>query len=124
MFTKMFYHSIIAVDTHDNCRIVPNPDQKDTDGDSIGDACDNCLDKPNSNQADKDEDGVGNACDNCRFEPNPDQTDSDGDGVGDACETKTQNTYHPADDDDMTSDEEKGLLVQIMEKLMEMYYNN
>lgn len=37
-------------------------------------------------QTDTDGDGVGNACDNCPTQPNPDQIDSDGDGIGDACE--------------------------------------
>ena len=106
---------------------MPNENQRDTDSDGYGDVCDNCPYQPNDNQADVDEDGVGNACDNCRFVPNRDQTDSDGDGVGDACQTQTQNAYYPmgrGDSDDKMTAEEKGLLVQIMEKLLDVYYSD
>jgi len=49
----------------DNCPYVSNPDQKDTDGDLIGDACDNCPLVPNLGQQDSDGDGVGDACNFC-----------------------------------------------------------
>lgn len=64
-------------DMHDNCVTVPNPDQKDVDGNGRGDACD-----------DFDRDGVLNVDDNCPLVPNRDQRDTDGDGVGDACDTE------------------------------------
>jgi hypothetical protein len=104
-----------VADDDDNCVLVANADQTDTDGDGVGDACtlsfdsdfdgvldyeDNCPLTPNPDQADSDGDGRGDACtlifdadrdgipdgeDNCLFTPNPDQADSDGDGIGDAC---------------------------------------
>lgn len=54
----------------DNCPTVSNPDQKNTDSDSVGDACDNCIYVSNSDQKDTDNDGTGDACD----------VDIDGDG--------------------------------------------
>ena len=60
----IFYHS------QDNCPFVKNEDQKDSDNDSIGDACDNCNATSNTGQQDLDGDGIGDACDD----------DKDGDG--------------------------------------------
>lgn len=47
----------------DNCKLVRNPDQRNTDGDKWGDACDNCRSQKNDDQKDTDQDGKGDACD-------------------------------------------------------------
>lgn len=93
----------------DNCPGIFNPDQQDSDGDAVGDACDPCTDvdgdgfgspgfaanlcpadlcpfTPGPN-GDIDGDGVGDVCDNCVPIANASQTDTDFDGVGDPCDS-------------------------------------
>lgn len=108
----------------DNCRIVPNPDQADTDMNGEGDACDgdldgdsvaneedNCPMIANTDQLDTDMDMIGDDCDgdldgdsvaneedNCPLLANMDQLDTDADDIGDACDDD--------DDGDEVVDEE------------------
>ena len=69
-------------DDTDNCPAEYNPDQSNSDGDVIGDACDRCPLDPDN---DVDGDGVCGEVDNCPHAGNPGQEDSDNDGIGDAC---------------------------------------
>src|SRR5690606_3026907 len=62
----------LVCDPNDNCRWIGNPDQVDTNGNLIGDAC----------EADIDQDDVINDFDNCPELPNPNQIDTDMDGLG------------------------------------------
>ena len=65
------------LDIHDNCPLQVNPDQKDSNGNGIGDVCD-----------DYDYDGVPTYMDNCPQIENPYQEDKDRDGIGDVCDAE------------------------------------
>jgi hypothetical protein len=67
----------------DNCPLVANASQTDTDADLVGDACDAA---PGTKNTDIDLDGIGNGYDNCPLVANPTQADTDYDGIGDACD--------------------------------------
>jgi len=62
-------------DLIDNCPLISNPNQVDSNGDGIGDMC-----------SDIDDDGIIDAQDNCPVNYNPNQIDNDGDGIGDSCD--------------------------------------
>lgn len=104
-------------DFQDNCVSIPNADQLNTDGDSLGNTCDtdddndgdldnadNCPLISNANQLDTDSDTLGDACDsdddadgisdvtdNCDTVVNVGQENNDGDSLGDACDTDDDN---------------------------------
>lgn len=80
----------------DNCPHHYNPDQRDTNGDGLGDICD------------YDGDGSENILDNCPLVFNPVQEDADADSAGDACD----NDY------DMDQD---GILDEVETELMETF---
>ena len=94
------------MDAIDNCKAIPNSDQKDWDLDKVGNACDpdmdgdgvdnqfdNCPVRFNRGQEDLTEtqiggaaDGVGDTCDLCPADFSPGNGDLDGDGIGDVCD--------------------------------------
>jgi len=74
----------------DNCPLVPNPDQANSNAaletTPVGDACSlpDAIGVPAL--PDRDADGVEDALDRCLWIPDPNQQDTDLDGIGDACE--------------------------------------
>ncbi|MGB5821286.1 MAG: thrombospondin type 3 repeat-containing protein [Saonia sp.] len=73
------------LDVNDNCPLLANTDQLDTNNDGEGNICD----------TDDDDDGVLDFDDNCPLIPNPDQADGDGDGIGDVCDDDADNDGVP-----------------------------
>jgi hypothetical protein len=76
---------------YDNCPLVYNPDQDDSDSDGIGDACDPDFGTGGIHKPDSDSDGILDENDNCPTVANHDQRDSDLDGIGDACDPDADN---------------------------------
>ena len=90
-------------DAVDNCPMVANLNQLNTDRDPYGDACDTDDDNDGvpdtsdawptdpSRSSDADADGIDGTIDNCATVYNPDQANFDGDSQGDACDTDDDN---------------------------------
>jgi len=107
-------------DSSDNCLTISNPDQKNNDGDALGDQCDpdddndsiddsedkcplqpetfngfqdtdGCPETGQSTIDDMDGDGIRDGLDNCLTLANPSQTNTDGDVQGDACDLDDDN---------------------------------
>jgi Tol biopolymer transport system component len=72
-------------DSIDNCPLVANTDQHNTDNDLQGDVCD----------SDDDNDGVLDSTDNCPLSANADQANNDGDTLGDICDPDDDNDGAP-----------------------------
>lgn len=66
-------------DEDDNCPVIANQDQADTDDDGVGNAC----------EPDTDGDTIADDVDNCFATPNTDQANFDDDALGDACDEST-----------------------------------
>lgn len=109
-------------DACEKCHLIRNPGRDDADNDGVRKECDNCLGIQNSDQADYDSDGVGDVCDNCPYHHNPAQGDPT--EFGDKCTRKPANVMYYDDNDDLFTSDKKGLEMEIMEKLLEMYYAN
>ncbi len=106
-----------VLDGQDNCPLISNKENNDTDGDGVGNACDdnddnddylddddNCPLVASSSQLDTDGDGMGDDCiddddgdgvldinDNCRYVANTNQLNVDDDELGDACDADSDN---------------------------------
>jgi nitrous oxide reductase accessory protein NosL len=73
-------------DTGDNCPVIPNPSQEDSDADGVGNACETGI-----NPNDTDGDYVPSNRDNCPDAFNPYQENHDDDPLGDACDPDDDN---------------------------------
>ena len=73
------------LDVQDNCPLISNTEQIDTDGDGFGNTCD----------LDDDNDGIPDIEDNCPLIANPNQDDDDNDGIGNVCDNDADNDGVP-----------------------------
>ena len=116
------FHIVHAADTGDNCPWIYNRIQWDTDMDGVGDVCDNCCFRANFKQYDKDRDGIGNACDKSIRVANPGESEKV--LVDERCKKTTSNVMYYDDDDRFGIGDKEDLSVEIMKKLLELYYGN
>ncbi len=91
-----------VLDVDDNCPLVANTNQLDTDGDGFGNVCD----------SDDDNDGIPDLDDNCPLTANADQADADEDGIGDVCDDDLDNDGVP-NADDLCPDTPRGSVVDV-----------
>ncbi|MEK7529250.1 MAG: hypothetical protein AAB592_05785, partial [Patescibacteria group bacterium] len=92
-----------VADYLDNCDRNENPDQRDTDGDGVGNVCDPCPEDHNDT-ADVDEDRVCRSADNCADAYNPDQRNVDGDATGDLCDPCANDRENDKETDGLCAD--------------------
>ncbi|WP_165750194.1 thrombospondin type 3 repeat-containing protein [Cellulophaga sp. Z1A5H] len=90
------------LDINDNCPLIANANQLDTDGDGEGDVCD----------TDDDDDGILDIDDNCPLSANPNQEDDDLDGIGNTCDNDSDNDGVP-NDIDLCDDTPNGTIVNV-----------
>lgn len=74
-------------DATDNCPLIYNPAQTDSNNNGIGDVCE--TETIPLASGDVDEDGVPDTADNCPTTRNSDQLDANQNGVGDVCDAPT-----------------------------------
>lgn len=97
-------------DGSDNCLLIANTDQKDTDADLAGNACDNDADNDSLSDADEakfntdpsdadsDDDGLSDG-EEIKRHTNPNVPDTDGDGIADSADTFPSNKHESRDED-------------------------
>jgi hypothetical protein len=103
-------------DSDDNCPLVANEDQLNTDGDVLGNVCDDDDDNDgltdveeeaigtNPLEIDSDDDGASDGADNCPLTANADQQNTDGDDTGDACDADDDGDGVGDEDDEFPTD--------------------
>ncbi len=82
-----------VIDGVDNCEMIGNPDQTDSDGDGAGDACDPCPLDPDD---DADQDGVCGDIDNCPNTPLGEVVNASGCSIDQLCPCENDWQNHGA----------------------------